>query len=93
MLFDKQRLRHCILFAFQLKKNAAEAQEMICSALGENSVSYSTCKKHIPHVLTPKNKEFGFNMLLRLKKDDFLHKILTCDEKWVLYNNPQTRKS
>ena len=44
MLFEKQHLRHCLLFAFQLKKSAAEAQEMICSALGEGVISY-TCKK------------------------------------------------
>jgi len=36
---------HCLLFAFQLKKNAAEAKEMICSAMSENAASYSTCKK------------------------------------------------
>jgi len=30
---------------FNLKKNADEIKEMICSALGENAVSYSTCKK------------------------------------------------
>lgn len=45
MLFEKQHLRHCLLFAFQLKKNAVEAKEMICSILGEKAVSYSTCKK------------------------------------------------
>lgn len=33
------------MFAFQVKKNAAEAMEMICSALGEDAVSYSTCSK------------------------------------------------
>ncbi|EFN82242.1 hypothetical protein EAI_16781, partial [Harpegnathos saltator] len=34
-----------IHFAFHLKKNAAEATEMICVAYGENAVSYATCKK------------------------------------------------
>jgi len=41
MPFEKQ---HRFLFASQLKKNA-EAKEKICSALDENAVSYSICKK------------------------------------------------
>ena len=46
MSFEKQHFRHCLLFfAFQLKKNVAEAQEMICSALREDAVFYTTCKK------------------------------------------------
>ena len=32
-------------FAFHLKKNAAEATEMICAAFGENAVSHATCKR------------------------------------------------
>jgi len=43
MLFEQQHLRYCLLFALQLKKSAAET--MICSALEEGAVSYSTCKK------------------------------------------------
>jgi len=45
---EKQHLRHYLLFAFQLKKSAAEAQERICSALGKDAVSYSICKKQHP---------------------------------------------
>ena len=55
MSFEKQHLRYCLLFTFQLKKSAAEAQEMICSALGETAVSYSTCKKRF------KTGNFDFN--------------------------------
>jgi len=44
MSFRKQYLRHYLLFAFQLEKKA-KAKEIICSALGENAVSCSTCKK------------------------------------------------
>jgi len=45
MSFEKHHLRHYLLFAFQIEKNAAETKEMICLALGENTVLYSTCKK------------------------------------------------
>lgn len=140
---------------------------MICSALGENAVSYSTCKKWfqnfrdgnfdlqdkerpgqpkkvddeeleqlldenpcrtqeelaeelgvtqpaisirlhklgriqkagrwVPHVLTPENKvrrcDTAMSLLSRFKRKDFLHKIVTGDEKWVLYDNSKRRKS
>ena len=39
MATDNEHLRHCIQFAFQLKKNAAEATEMIFSALVEGAVT------------------------------------------------------
>ena len=45
MASDMEHVRHCILFAFQLKKNAADATENICSALGEGAVIHKTCKK------------------------------------------------
>lgn len=45
MDIDKQQLRHCILFCFQMKKNASQATELINSTLGEHSVSHSTVKK------------------------------------------------
>ena len=45
MASEKEHLRHCILFALQLKKNATEATEKIFSALGEGAVTHKTCKK------------------------------------------------
>ena len=45
MASDKEHLGHCILFAFQLNKNPAEATEMICSALGEGAMTHKTSKK------------------------------------------------
>lgn len=32
-------------------------------------------------------------MLSRLKQKDFVHKIVTGDEKWALYNNTKRKKS
>lgn len=163
----KCHIRHCILFAFQLKKNASEATEMICSALGESAITYKTCKKWyqrfrsgdfdlsdrersgqprkfedeeleqllcensaqtqhelamqlgvsqkaishrlnkerlikkrnqlILHKLSPENRERRYetaiSLLTRFKQKDFLHKIITYDEKWVLYHNPKRIKS
>jgi len=42
---EKEHLKHCIFFAFQLKRNAAQTVEMICSALDEDAVTHKTCKK------------------------------------------------
>lgn len=164
MAFEKQHVKHCILFAFQLKKNATKATEMICSALGENTVSYKKCSRWyqkfrsgdfslldqerqlkkfeneelkqllnensaqtkqelalqlgvtcqcislrlqqleqiqkegrwIPHNLSPEIKERRFDtamsLLTRFKRSDFLHRIITGDEKWILYDNHKRRK-
>ena len=45
MSVDKQHLRYCLLFAFQLTKNAAEAKQIICSDLSEGVASYSNSNK------------------------------------------------
>jgi len=55
MASDKQFIRHCIRYEFHQGKTAAKACEPICSVLGVNVVSKSTC-------------EFWFR---RFKEDDF----------------------
>jgi len=57
-------------------------------------------KSRVPHKLTPKLKQIlRYCSLLNLqkisfKKKNFLHqKIVSCDEKWILYDNPERRKS
>jgi len=50
----------------------------------------------VPHELSEDNKNRWRNtvltLLLKVRKKDFLHKIITGDEKWILYDNPKHRK-
>lgn len=45
MIHDKTRHHHCIFFAFQLKKTAAEAAQLIYLALGKDTMIHKTCEK------------------------------------------------
>lgn len=167
MAITKEHIRFSIHFAFHLKKNAAEATEMICAAYGENAVSHATCKRWyqkfrqgdfsledkprtgrpqkfemdelqallninsaqtekelaeqlgvtrqaisvrlhamgkvqkegrwVSHKLSEDNKnqrrDTALSLLSKFRKKDFLHKIITGDEKWILYDNPKRKKS
>ena len=167
MSVNEQHLRHCFLYALQLKKTAAEGEQMIWSAFGEYSVSHSTSKKWfqtfkngnldledkecpgqrqsfeheeleelseenpcrmqselvealevsrqlilkrlhklrriyedghwVPHVLRIEHKakrhDTAMSQLSKFKNKYFLHKIVTCDGKWIRYNDRKRRKS
>lgn len=47
--------------------------------------------KWVPHELTEQQKnrrlEIASSLVLRNKNDPFLERIITCDEKWILYDN------
>jgi len=49
--------------------------------------------KWVPHLLTKKQMEKKYeicSMLLRRNESNqFLNRIITCDEKWILYDNPK----
>jgi len=53
--------------------------------------------KWILHELSEDNKnrrrDTALIVLLKFRKKDFLHKIITGNEKWILYDNPKRRKS
>ncbi|XP_053206260.1 histone-lysine N-methyltransferase SETMAR-like [Panonychus citri] len=57
-----------------------------------------TCKRGtwVPHELTSSNKELRVSicrsLLERQKIDPFLERVITCDEKWVLYDNVHCHK-
>jgi len=51
----------------------------------------------IPHELSKDNKnrqrDIALTLLSKFRKKDFLHKIITGDKKWILYDNSKRRKS
>ncbi|KAG5326435.1 MOS1T transposase, partial [Pseudoatta argentina] len=53
------------------------------------SVNHSN-KKSLLSVMKQKSREL---LLQRQKRKDFLHRIVTGDEKWIHYDNPKRRKS
>jgi len=40
---NKEHIRHCLLFCFHQKKNAADAHRIICETYDENVIAIRTC--------------------------------------------------
>jgi len=40
-----------------------------------------------------RRRDTALTLFSKFRKKDFLHKIITGDEKWILYDNPKHRKS
>jgi len=91
-----------------LDENPCHTQVELATALGVTQQTISVWLKKLgkiqkeghwalPHVLSESNKarrcDTALSLLSRFKRKDFLHKIVTGDEKWVFYDNPKKRKS
>jgi len=82
-------------------------QKELALTLGVTQQTISYCLKSlemiqkqgnwVPYELKPRNVECRFftceMLLARHKQKDFLHRIVTGDEKWIHYDNPKKRKS
>jgi len=87
--------------------NSAQTEKELAEQLGVTqqtiSVRLHTMGKvqkegrWVPHELSEDNKnrrrDTALTLLSKFRKKDFLHKIITDDEKWILYDNPKRRKS
>ena len=87
--------------------NSAQTEKELAEQLGVTqqaiSVRLHTMGKvqkegrWVPHELSEDNKnrrrDTALTLLSKFRKKDFLHKIITGDEKWILYDNPKRRKS
>jgi len=90
-----------------LDRNSAQTEKELAEQLGVMqqaiSVRLHTMEKvqkegrWVPHELFEDNKnrhrDTALTLLSKFRKKDFLHKIITGDEKWILYDNPKRRKS
>ncbi|KAL6266174.1 hypothetical protein P5V15_003034 [Pogonomyrmex californicus] len=87
--------------------NSAQTEKELAEQLGvtQQTISvrlYTMGKvqkegRWVPHELSEDNKnrrrDTALTLLSKFGKKDFLHKIITGDEKWILYDNPKRRKS
>ena len=90
-----------------LDENCCQTQEELSESLGVIQAAISKRLKAdgyiqkqgnwVPHELKPRDVERRFCMseipLERHKKESFLHRIVTGDEKWIHYDQPNQRQS
>jgi len=87
--------------------NSAQTENELAEQLGVTQQAISVCLhmmekvqkkgRWVPHELSEDNKnrryDTALTLLSKFWKKDFLHKIITGDEKWILYDNPKCKKS
>ena len=84
----------------QTQEELAESLEVTQAAISKRLKAAEKIQKQgnwVPHELKPRDVERRFCMSEMLledhKKKSFLHRIVTGDEKWILYDNPKRKKS
>lgn len=90
-----------------LNEDSRQTQSELANALGVDQTTVGKRLKAmgmihkqgnwVPHELKPRDVERRFLisqlLLERQRRKGFLHRIVTGDEKWVLYDNPKHQKS
>lgn len=90
-----------------LEKNSRLSTQEIATSLGVNiSTAFRHLKSQnyiskldswVPHTLTERNKlqrmDVAMSLLARYKNEPFLDRLVTGDEKWILYNNVQRKRT
>jgi len=84
----------------QTEKKLTEQLGVTQQAISVRSYTMGKVQKEgrwIPHELSEDNKnrqrDTALTLLSKSRKKDFLHKIITGDEKCILYDNSKHRKS
>ena len=78
----------------RLSEELGASKDTIHCQIKTYGKSYRSCRS-VPHELTPQQDQRRLNIshLIGNTMDDiFFRRIVTCDEKWVYYRNPDTSK-
>ncbi|GAV06888.1 hypothetical protein RvY_16799 [Ramazzottius varieornatus] len=102
---DKSKLRTIFEYEFRRGTNAAQTARNINNVFGEDATidlhlrqigKVKKLEKWVPHELSALQKrhrvDVCLSLLNRSRNEPFLHRIVTCDEKWILYNNRKWKK-
>ena len=69
----------------------AQCQQFYSLLAFEANLKVKNLNKWVPHELTENQKncsEVTFSLILQ-NNEPFLYQIVTCDKKWILYDNQQ----